>query len=104
MVRHLPYGGGPDALLNVKPSPGGPSKLPAKAMARLYGLITGHDPRQLHFEFALWTRDMIAELIEREFGVRLATTTVGRLLRKLGLSPQRPLWRAYEQNPEAVER
>jgi transposase len=29
---------------------------------------------------------------------------VGRLLRKLGLSPQRPLYRAYQQNPEAVRR
>ncbi|WP_279583183.1 winged helix-turn-helix domain-containing protein [Fodinicola feengrottensis] len=78
--------------------------MPPKAIARSCGLITGHDPRQLHFEFALWTRDMVADLIEREFGVQLATTTVGRLLRKMGLSPQRPLRRAYEQNPEAVAR
>lgn len=98
------YRGGPDALLSVKRSPGGPSKLSAKAMARLYGLITGHDPRQLHFELALWTRDMIADLVEREFGVRMHPTTVGRVLRKMGLSPQRPLYRAYEQNPEAVRR
>ncbi|WP_163568015.1 winged helix-turn-helix domain-containing protein [Fodinicola feengrottensis] len=98
------YGGGPDVLLNVKSSPGGPSRLPATAIAKLYGLITGHDRRQLHFEFALWTRDMVADLIKREFGVQLATTTVGRLLRTMGLSPQRPLRRAHEQNPEAVAR
>ncbi|MDP2950348.1 MAG: IS630 family transposase [Chloroflexota bacterium] len=42
-------------------------------------------------------------MIRREFGVRLSTVSVGRLLRKLGLSPQRPLWRAYQQDPEAVE-
>ena len=54
--------------------------------------------------FALWTRAMVRELIGREFGVRLSEVSVGRLLRKLGLSPQRPLYRAYQQNPEAVAR
>jgi transposase len=47
---------------------------------------------------------MVRELIDREFGVRLSEVSVGRLLRKLGLSPQRPLYRAYQQNPEAVAR
>jgi transposase len=58
----------------------------------------------LQFVFALWTRAMVRELIGREFGVRLSEVSVGRLLRKLGLSPQRPLYRAYQQNPEAVAR
>ncbi len=47
---------------------------------------------------------MVGELIRREFAVRLSEVSVGRLLRKLGLSPQRPLYRAYQQNPEAVAR
>ena len=47
---------------------------------------------------------MVRELIGREFGVRLSEVSVGRLLRKLGLSPQRPLYRAYQQNPQAVAR
>src|SRR5262245_23182371 len=47
---------------------------------------------------------MVRELIRREFAVRLSAVSVGRLLRKLGLSPQRPLYRAYQQNPEAVAR
>ena len=64
----------------------------------------GNDPRQLQFAFALWTRAMVRELIRREFGVALSEVSVGRLLRKLGLSPQRPLYRAYQQNPEAVAR
>jgi hypothetical protein len=64
----------------------------------------GNDPRQLQFTFALWTRAMVRELIRREFGVRLSEVSGGRLLRKLGLSPQRPLYRAYQQNPEAVAR
>jgi hypothetical protein len=47
---------------------------------------------------------MLRELICREVGVRLSEVSVGRLLGKLGLSPQRPLYRAYQQNPEAVAR
>ena len=73
-------------------------------MRRLYTLITGADPRQLEFAFALWTRDMVRELIRREFRISLSAVSVGRLLRTLGLSPQRPLWRAWQADPDAVAR
>jgi transposase len=66
--------------------------------------VVGNDPRQLRFPFALWTRDMVRELIRREFQVQLSAVSVGRLLRQLGLSPQRPLHRAYEQDPKRVAR
>jgi hypothetical protein len=46
---------------------------------------------------------MVRELIRREFGVGLSAVSVGRLLRKLGLSPQRPLWRAWQADPERVK-
>jgi transposase len=95
--------GGKGALL-AKPVPGRPPKLAGPQLSRLYALIVGKDPRQMQFEFALWTREMVREVIRREFGVALSVVSVGRLLRKLGLSPQRPLHRAYQQNPEAVER
>jgi transposase len=95
--------GGKEAL-KAKPVPGRPPRLGGPQLARLYALIVGVDPRQLQFEFALWTREMVRELIRREFAVALSAVSVGRLLRKLGLSPQRPLHRAYEQDPEAVER
>jgi transposase len=95
--------GGRDALL-AKPVPGRPSKLSGVQIARLYELIVGADPRQLSFAFALWTREMVRQVIRREFGVALSVVSVGRLLRTMGLSPQRPLYRAYQQNPEAVAR
>jgi transposase len=95
--------GGLEAL-RAKPVPGRPPSLSGAQLARLYGLVVGNDPRQLRFVFALWTRAMIRELIRREFGVRLSEVSVGRLLGKLGLSPQRPLYRASQQNPEAVAR
>lgn len=95
--------GGTDAL-RAKPVPGRPPKLTSTQIARLYALIVGQDPRQLSFAFALWTREMVREVIRREFGVALSAVSVGRLLRTMGLSPQRPLHRAYQQNPEAVAR
>jgi Winged helix-turn helix len=44
----------------------------------------------------------VADLIEQKFGVRLSLPTVGRILKKLGMSAQRPLYRAYQQDPEKV--
>jgi transposase len=95
--------GGLEAL-KARPVPGRPPKLSGPQLARLVTLVVGNDPRQLRFSFALWTRAMVRELIRREFGEALSEVSVGRLLRKLGLSPQRPLYRAYQQNPEAVAR
>jgi transposase len=95
--------GGTDAL-RAKPVPGRPRKLSGSQMRRLYRIITSKNPAQLKFEFALWTRSIVRELIRDEFGVRLSDVSVGRLLRKLGLSPQKPLRRAYQQDPELVAR
>jgi hypothetical protein len=47
---------------------------------------------------------MVRELIRRKFDVRLSEVYVGRLLRTLGLTPQRPLYRAWQQDPVLVER
>lgn len=95
--------GGLPALDGTKAG-GRPPKLSLTQVTKLRALILGVDPRQLRFEFALWTREMIGVLIEREFGVVLSASSVGRLLRAIGLSPQRPLWRAYQADPDAVER
>jgi len=110
MARGTVYGwlsryreGGRDAL-KARPVPGRPPKLTGAQMRTLYTMIVGADPRQYAFEFALWTRDTVRSLIRREFNVALSAVSVGRLLRTLGLSPQRPLWRAWQADPEAVQR
>lgn len=95
--------GGREALL-AKPVPGRPRRLSGAQLRKLYTLITGANPRQLQFEFDLWTRERVRGLIRREFDVALSAVSVGRLLHTIGLSPQRPLFRAYQQDPEAVER
>jgi hypothetical protein len=71
---------------------------------QVFRWVNGKDPRQYGFDFALWTRKVVAALIEREFGVKLGLTAVGKLLAKLGLTPQKPLQRAYQRDPEAIAR
>ena len=70
----------------------------------MFGWVNGKDPRQYGLDFGLWTRSMVANLIEQKFGVRIGLTAVGELLAKLGLTPQKPLERAYQRDPEAIER
>jgi transposase len=96
------YGG--EAALKTQPKSGRPPKLNGEQLARLVHLVREHNPLQLKFPYALWTLKMVRELIRREFSVALSEVSVGRLLRRLGMSPQRPLHRAIEQNPVLVDR
>lgn len=82
---------------------GRPKKLGGKQIAWIYKTVVDKDPLQMKFQFALWTRAMIAIVIKRKYGIRLSDSSVGRLLRQLGLSCQKPLYRAYQQNSEAVK-
>src|SRR2546426_238835 len=67
-------------------------------------LILSRCPDQLRLPFALWTREAVQQLLARRFGVHVSVWTVGRYLRAWGLTPQKPVRRAYEQNPAAVRR
>ena len=53
--------------------------------------VIGGDPRQHGFDFGLWTRQIVADLILEKFGVELSLSGVGKILRRLGLTPQKPL-------------
>lgn len=94
--------GGWDALKSGKGS-GRPRKLSAQQIRWIYTTIRDKDPLQLKFPFALWTRSMIRNLINKQFGVKLSSTSIGRLLHQLGFSCQKPLYRAYQKNPDAIE-
>lgn len=96
-------GGGEEALAARKAT-GRPPRLTEKQKAKVRVWINGRDPRQYGFDFGLWTRRIIADLIGRELGVAMGVTAVGRLLAELGITPQKPLRRAYERDPEAIER
>jgi transposase len=83
---------------------GRPSKLGEADMRWIYETVTEGDPRQEGFPFALWTLKMIGQLIRRELGIKLSRWSLSRLLKQMGLSVQRPVWRAWQQDPDAVKR
>jgi transposase len=78
-------------------------KLDAELMQWLYEAITQHDPRQYEFPFSLWTLALVRLLLKRKFGVELSKSAISRLLRHLGLSPQRPIYRSYKRNPRKMK-
>src|SRR5688500_3342824 len=67
-------------------------------------LLTDRTPDQLKLPFYLWTRVAVAELIERKFGIRLSLSSVGRYLARWGFTPQKPVRRAFERDPQAIAR
>src|SRR3954467_9678322 len=88
--------------LRAKPVPGRARKLSDAQLGELAGLIAETDPRDHGFAVALWTRDVVRQLIEARFGVALTVASVGRTLHDLGFSAQRPLYRAEQADPAAV--
>jgi transposase len=98
------YRAGGWGALKARALKGRPMKIQPRQMRWLYRTVTGKSPLQYRFEFALWTREMIQILLWEEFHLKLSLASVGRLLKQLGLSCQRPLFRAMEQDPELVRR
>ena len=86
--------GGWDALRSCK-TMGRPKRLAAKRIRWNYDTVTTRNPLQFKLPFALWTRAQIQTLIAQRFAVKLSLVSVGRLLAQLGLTCQRPLFRAY---------
>jgi transposase len=90
--------------LHSKPAPGRPRSLTPRQEQWVFRWINGRDPRQYGMDFGLWTRSLVARLIEQKFSIQLGLTAVGELLAKLELTPQKPLQRAYQRDPDAIEK
>jgi transposase len=78
--------------------------LDAAQEAEVQGLIRRHTPDDLDLPFALWSRAAVGLLITRRCEVELAVRTVGKYLARWGFTAQKPIRRAYEQDPAAVRR
>lgn len=91
--------------LKAKPQgrPKQPRLLPHQA-ATTVRLILQRTPEQLGLPFVLWTREAVGQLLEERYELSVSVWTVGRYLKRWGLTPQKPLRRAYQQDPKAVER
>ncbi len=68
------------------------------------GMIRDRRPEQLKLDFALWSRQAVVLLIEQQFGISMPVRTVGDYLKRWGFTLQKPLKRAYEQQPAAVRK
>src|SRR5215470_17028031 len=85
------------------PRTGRPPKLSAADHQHLLqGLKRG--PEALGYRTGLWTAWRVADLIQRECGVKYSTVHAWRVLRDLGWTPQRPAGRALERNEPAIRR
>ena len=97
--------GGKTALRSRKRGrPKAKGKLAPWQAAQTVRAIVGRCPDQLQLPFALWTREAVGTFIRQQWDVSLSVWTVGRLLQGWGLTPQKPLRRAYERDPAAVMR
>lgn len=70
--------------------------------AQIVKVVVDHHPEQLKLPYYLWTREAVAQLIRRRFGIKLSVWTVGRYLARWGFTPQKPARRALEQNSQEV--
>lgn len=93
---------------NVRPTRRGRTKgngrvLSAAQEEAIQRMIIDKRPEQLKMDFSLWSRAAVAQLIEQEFGIKLQVRSIGKYLTRWGFTPQKPIKRAYEQSPAAVQ-
>ncbi len=96
-------GNGARALLSTRSS-GRPRSLSAAQERQVFRWVNGRNPRQYGFDFGLWTRQIVRELVLQRFGVGLSLSSIGALLARQGLTPQKPLQRAYQRDEQAIAR
>ena len=75
----------------------------ASEEAQVFRWNNDKNPMQYGFDFGLWTRQIVQDLMLQRVGVELTLASVGTMLARLGLTAQKPLQRAYQRDPQAVE-
>lgn len=87
-----------------KGRPPGHGKLEGWQAANIVRMIKDKCPNQLKLPFFLWTREAVIQLVLHKYSVTISDSTAGRYLDRWGFSPQKPVRRAYERDPVAVQR
>jgi transposase len=90
--------------LQARKATGRPRTLTARQERQVFRWINGNNPMQYGLDFGLWTRQIVRDLVQREFGHTLSLASIGAMLARLNLTPQKPLQRAYQRDPEAIDR
>lgn len=88
---------GEEGLASTK-APGPGTKLTPKQIERLCRIIIGKTPKQMNFGPCLWTVPVITDMVAKLFGAVLHPTTVSRLLNRIGITPQKPVRRAFQRD------
>ena len=96
---------GEDGVLDGRrvPPRRGEGLLTAEEADKVRGWTAAGTPDALGLPFALWTGRAVRELVERRSGKRLGLSTMRLHLRRWGMTPQKPLARARERSPAAIE-
>jgi len=92
-----------EAGIAAKPVPGRPLKLDTRNWQKLDRILR-RGAQAAGYATELWTCRRVAEVIRREFGVQYHEDHIGRLLRAMGWSPQKPERRARERDEAAIRR
>jgi len=92
----------------VRPALRGPARGDGRVLSRvqedtIQRMIIDKRPEQRKMDLHLWSRAAVGQLIEQEFGIKLQVRSIGKYLTRWGFTPQKPIKRAYEQSPAAVQ-
>jgi hypothetical protein len=72
-------------------------------MKWFYDAITMGNPLNYKLPFCLWSSNNIRALLQKERAVILSKSSICRLLGHLGLTPQKPLYKSYKQDPDKIK-
>ena len=81
---------------------GAQRRLTAEQETAVQKLLVDKTPDQLKLPFALWTRDAVRLAIHQRYRINLPLRTMGDYLKRWGFTPQKPVKRAYEQDPKKL--
>lgn len=102
-VKKYKAGGTKDLEGDERGRPEG-KEMSAKQEKNIIFKISNRQPEQLKLSFGLWTRENVGELLFREHGIKRSPRQIGRYLKEWGFTPQKPVYKAYEQNNIEVKK